>query len=110
MQTLHLLICCVVATGLPPPQHLKKPAFELVKSLDRPVISDTIGRDRYKINNGFEGGLYSKTQDGTYHLFPTECMSDMPHVAWDIHTMSHHWSVNTALFFVGQQFTYCDDE
>jgi hypothetical protein len=37
------------------------------------------------------GGLYTKTVDGLYHLFPTECMSDMPKVAWDIHTESHHW-------------------
>ena len=29
---------------------------------------------------------------GLYHLFPTECMSDMKGVAWDIHTMSHHWT------------------
>ena len=27
-----------------------------------------------------------------YHLFPTECMLDMPRVAWDIHTESHHWT------------------
>ena len=38
------------------------------------------------------GGLYTKTPDGKYHLFPTECMSDMPGVPWDIHTMSHHWT------------------
>ena len=85
----------VVALALAPSasQRPKAPAFELVQSLDHPVISDKVGRDVYKINSGFEGGLYSKTPDGVYHLFPTECMSDIPHVAWDIHTMSHHWLV-----------------
>jgi hypothetical protein len=67
------------------------PKFELVQALDHPVISSNVGKDRHHINNGFEGGLYTKTEDGKYHLFPTECMSDMPGVPWDIHTMSHHW-------------------
>ena len=43
------------------------------------------------------GGLYTKTPDGMYHLFPTECMSDIPGVAWDIHTESHHWTSTMTL-------------
>ena len=42
-----------------------------------PVIGAAQGHAE-KIYNGFEGGLYTKTlNDGLYHLFPTECMSDM---------------------------------
>lgn len=67
------------------------PKFELMQALDHPVISSDIGKDLYHINNGFEGGLFTKESDG-YHLFPTECMSDMPGVPWDIHTESHHWT------------------
>ena len=88
-----LFVVAFALARLPATQRPKAPAFELVRSLDHPVISDKVGRDIYKINSGFEGGLYTKTPDGIYHLFPTECMSDIPHVAWDIHTMSHHWSV-----------------
>jgi hypothetical protein len=50
------------------------PQFDLLQALDHPVISKSVGEDKYKINNGFEGGLYTKTEDGVYHLFPSECM------------------------------------
>lgn len=63
---------------------LRVPQFELVKALDQPVISQSTGI-RHGINNGFEGGLYTKSVDGMYHLFPSECMDDMPGAAWDIH-------------------------
>jgi hypothetical protein len=51
----------------------------LVEALDRPVIDAVMGKAHH-INNGFEGGLYTKTDDGIYHLFATECMLDMPKV------------------------------
>jgi hypothetical protein len=33
---------------------------------------------------GFEGGLFTKSDDGTYHLFPSECMADIEGKSWDI--------------------------
>ena len=82
-------------TAAPTPSALPPPAFELVQALSHPVISLPQTAAQQPTNHGgFEGGLYTKTvEDGLYmyHLFPTECMSDMVGVAWDIHTESHHW-------------------
>eukprot|EP01043_Picozoa_sp_COSAG02_P054268 COSAG02_NODE_6120_length_3785_cov_2.818231_2_plen_327_part_00 len=41
---------------------------------------------------GAQGGLYFRDASGLYHLFPSECMLDQPHVAWDIHMESHDWT------------------
>ena len=69
------------------------PVFELVEALAHPVIDKTRAHSQPGgPNNGFEGGLYLKTEeDGLYHLFPSECMQDMKGVPWDIHMQSHHW-------------------
>ena len=73
-------------TAAPTPSTLPPPAFELVQTLDHPVISLPQTAAQQPTNRGgFEGGLYTKTpEDEVYHLFPTECMSDMPGVAWDV--------------------------
>jgi hypothetical protein len=83
---LVLLVSCSAAS-----QPLSPPNFELVRALSQPVIGSTQGK-AHGINDGFEGGLFTKTDDGVYHLFATECMSDIPDVPWDIHTESHHWT------------------
>ena len=68
------------------------PVFELYKALRRPVIDRALAHSYPGApNSGFEGGLYFKTPDGKYHLFPSECMLDTPKVPWDIHMESHDW-------------------
>eukprot|EP00039_Didymoeca_costata_P017169 m.316260 g.316260 ORF g.316260 m.316260 type:complete len:369 (+) comp16501_c0_seq17:43-1149(+) len=69
------------------------PDFELVKALPYPVINSTRAHMWPGApNSGFEGGLYFRTSDGKYHLFPSECMLDRKGVPWDVHMESHHWT------------------
>jgi hypothetical protein len=72
-----------------------QPVFELYQSLDAPVIDSEIAHAQSgggAPNSGFEGGLFFRDATGLYHLFPSECMLDQPHVAWDIHMESHDWT------------------
>lgn len=71
------------------------PVFRLHTALDAPVIDSALAHAQPGgggPNSGFEGGLYFRTSDGRYHLFPSECMLDRPKVPWDIHMESHDWS------------------
>lgn len=69
------------------------PVFRLHTALDAPVIDSALAHSQPGgPNSGFEGGLFFKTSDGRYHLFPSECMLDRPKVPWDIHMESHDWS------------------
>ena len=67
---------------------LEAPKFDVYKYYETPVIGEAAGK-QVGLQQGFEGGFFFKTDDGKYHLFPTELPGDF--LAWDVHTTSHHW-------------------
>jgi hypothetical protein len=69
------------------------PRFELVSAGASPVLNASQGLAE-GVLHGFEGGLYFAEGPGdglVRHLFPSECMDDVPGLPWDAHMRGGHF-------------------